>query len=156
MSKAAVDESTFVRERLIRGAIELIALEGCSSLGVRRLAQASERTTMCVYSKFGSRGSLLTAAYGRVAEDLLASVRTQDAAADAYHRWAAEHPELYVLLFDQPLDALDVAAIERQRLVLAVVAELTGEGEPGAEKWSRLHGSITFDRIMRQAGAAQS
>ena len=66
MASNAVDEELFVRERLNRGAISLIEREGCSSLGVRRLAQASDRTTMCVYTKFGSRGGLLTAVFERV------------------------------------------------------------------------------------------
>jgi len=143
MTKHDVDESMFVRERLIRGGIALIAEEGCSSLGVRRLAQASDRTTMCVYSKFGSRGGLLAAVYVRVADGLVAILESAVTAGDAYRDWARANAQLYILLFDQPLDALDVADTARRDLIGRLVALLPD----GQNEWARLHGEASYERI---------
>ncbi|MGO4785189.1 TetR/AcrR family transcriptional regulator [Cryobacterium sp. W22_MBD10_FK3] len=143
-----VDESTFVRERLIRGATRLIEEEGCSSLGVRRLAQASDRTTMCVYSKFGSRGGLLTTVYERVGADLLSALRNSDEPPPAYLDWAREHPQLYTMLFDQPLDALDIATSARKKLITDLVDVFDGDLRSGVEEWSWLHGALAYERIV--------
>jgi len=70
MSTTASDRPD-VREQLVRGALELIASEGTVDLSVRRLARAGGRSTMCVYSKFGSRRSLLEAVYERAAAQFL-------------------------------------------------------------------------------------
>lgn len=148
MAHRELDESTFVRERLIRGATRLIEEEGCSSLGVRRLAQASDRTTMCVYSKFGSRGGLLTTVFEKAGESLIASVRNSDDPSRGYLDWARRHVQLYTMLFDQPLDALDVGIPVRTRLIMDLVDELASSAQSGAEKWSWLHGTFAYERIV--------
>jgi AcrR family transcriptional regulator len=147
MASNAVDEELFVRERLIRGAISLIEREGCSSLGVRRLAQASDRTTMCVYTKFGSRGGLLTAVFERVSDAMLAAVSESDDSASAFRDWALSNPELYGLLFDQPLDTLGVPAQSRRSVLDDAVALLSREGGSGRQRWIELHGEVSYERI---------
>ena len=149
------DESTFVRERLIRGATRLIEEEGCSSLGVRRLAQASDRTTMCVYSKFGSRGGLLTAVYMRASADLLADLRDSDDPRHAYLEWAREHVQLYGMLFDQPLVALDVDSSVRKKLMTDLVDAFSAGSWDGAETWSWLHGTFSYSRIVGDGATSE-
>ena len=135
------DDSLFVRERLIRGSIAMIEQEGSSSLGVRRLAQAADRSSMCVYSKFGSRGGLLAAVYERVASQLL----TAATSTEAYRDWARANPQLYGLLFDHPLDALDVDPAARRDLLAALVETFT------RDRWVQLHGEISYERITTTA-----
>ena len=135
------DDSPLVRERLIRGSIALIEQEGSSALGVRRLAQAADRSSMCVYSHFRSRGGLLAAVYQRVADQLLATL----AGGGDYREWARANPQLYALLFDHPLDALDVAPTARHHLVATLVETLD------RDHWVQLHGEVSFERIT--AGA---
>ena len=135
------DDSQFVRERLIRGSIALIEQEGSSSLGVRRLAQAADRSSMCVYSKFGSRGGLLAAVYERVASRLLSAATS----GESYRDWAHANPRLYALLFDHPLDALDVDPAARRDLLATLLATFT------RDRWVQLHGEVSFERIT--AGA---
>jgi len=131
------DDSLFVSERLIRGSIALIEQEGSSALGVRRLAQAADRSSMCVYSKFGSRGGLLAAVYERVASQLLSSVSD----GDSYRGWARANPQLYALLFDHPLDALDVDPAARRDLLATLVETFT------RDHWVELHGEVSYERI---------
>ena len=135
------DDSLFVRERLIRGSIALIEQEGSSSLGVRRLAQAADRSSMCVYSKFGSRGGLLAAVYERVASQFLAAATS----ASAYREWARANPQLYALLFDHPLDALDVDPAARRALLASLVEAFD------RDHWVQLHGEVSFERIAAPA-----
>lgn len=140
-------EELFVRERLIRGAIALIEQEGCSSLGVRRLAQAADRTTMCIYTKFGSRAGLLTAVYERVTEELTGALAESDDPTAAYRDWARTNRELYTLLFDQPLEALGVPDASRHTVLDGVVGLLSRDGRSGQEQWMSLHGEASFSRI---------
>jgi AcrR family transcriptional regulator len=146
-------EELFVRERLIRGAITLIEQEGCSSLGVRRLAQAADRTTMCVYTKFGSRAGLLTAVYERAASGLTGTLAEADDPSMAYREWALAKPQLYALLFDQPLDALGVPDDSRHAVLDEVVGLLSRDGRSGQEQWMSLHGEASFSRIAAPATA---
>lgn len=135
------DDSPLVRERLIRGSITLIEQEGSSALGVRRLAQAADRSSMCVYSHFRSRGGLLTAVYERVASQLLAAVTD----GHSYRDWARANPQLYALLFDHPLDALDVDPAARSAVVAKLVETFT------RDHWVQLHGEVSFERIAAAA-----
>jgi AcrR family transcriptional regulator len=145
----ATDESLSVDERLIRGAIALIDEEGSSSLGVRRLAQAADRSSMCVYSHFGSRAGLLSAVYDRVSGQLLAAVTDQKDPGSAYREWARQNPRLYALLFDQPLDALDLDAGVRRGMLAGLMDSLSHQDSPDrVEEWARLHGEISYERIL--------
>lgn len=140
-ASAAVDE---IAERLVAGTFDLIRAEGSSALGVRRLAQAANRSPMCVYSHFGSRGKLLTEVYSRGAEALLHAV--SDGGGESYLEWAAGEPEVYSLLFDQDLSALDVEPALRRDLTQQLVAQLS------LETWVRLHGQVTHQRILATHG----
>lgn len=151
------DDSPFVAERLIRSTVALIADEGCRSLGVRRLAQAADRSSMCIYTKFGSRSGLLTAVYERVSSDLLAALALPGdrTTGQKYEDWALKHPQLYGFLFDEPLDALDLDATTRIRLLRDVLALLeSGHGVDAAEEWASRHGAISYQRIMSYAQAS--
>jgi AcrR family transcriptional regulator len=134
---AEVDD---VAEKLLSGSLDLIRAEGCSSLGVRRLAQAANRSSMCVYSHFGSRGDLLTAAYGTASASLLDALDGKPE--EGYIAWAQREPQLYSLLFDHPLDALDIDPGRRRELVEALIDRLS------VETWARLHGEVSHARIL--------
>lgn len=144
------DDTVFVREKLILGGLDLIDREGTDALSVRKLAQAAERTSMCVYTKFGSRGGLLMAVYERTARELLAAF--EGAPADI-ERWAEAHPERYAFLFDAPLQPLGVDPSLRRGLLDDVIRGLGGDAE--AERaWCAAHGRIALARIRGDDSAA--
>lgn len=68
-----------VVEQLMAGGTAHIRERGPVELTVRALSKSSGRTTMCVYSHFGSRETYVQALHGSFAEELLADV---DAAAE--------------------------------------------------------------------------
>lgn len=151
-----------VREQLIRGALRLIAAEGSSDLGVRRLAQAADRTTMCVYTKFGNRQSLLAAVYERAGDQLLDQLdgaRTPAQFAERYRRAVTDQPGLYEFLFEQPLRALGLEPGTRGALVDRVtrhLAELLGPAGEAHERaqtlWATLHGLAVLSRTTPGRG----
>lgn len=156
---AAVDELPDVREQLIRGAIRLISDEGPSDLSVRRLAQAADRTTMCIYTKFAHRRGLLSAVYERTARTLLdrldaAAGEGVAALADEYRQAADEAPGLYALLFEQPLSALELPSDVRSELVADVTGRIAGELGYNPDRargvatltWATMHGLIVHRR----------
>lgn len=102
-----------VSERLIGGTVALIAADGGHDLSVRRLAEASERSTMCVYTHFQGRANLLLAAHREAAQEFVAAV---DAAGD-------------------PVDGLRAAARDRPTLLLwlLTVADTPALRTVGAE-----------------------
>jgi hypothetical protein len=59
-----------------------------------------------------------------------------------YVAWAQREPQLYALLFDHPLDALDIDPGRRRELVEALIDRLS------VETWARLHGEVSHARIL--------
>jgi AcrR family transcriptional regulator len=154
-----------VREQLVRGALELIASDGTVDLSVRRLAQAGGRSTMCVYSKFGSRRRLLEAVYERAAAQFLdqldqASDSSAMGLASAYRAAAAQSPGLYTLLMEQPLAALELDLEQRRRLIDDVIdriqAVLGADSGRSTAFWATLHGLVTFQQTWSPSDPADS
>ncbi|MGC5627516.1 TetR/AcrR family transcriptional regulator [Georgenia sp. Z1344] len=145
-SRSEIDES------LIAGALALVATSGSAELSVRSLASAGGRSTMCVYSHFGGRGGLLTAAYARAAEGLLQAMdaAVSDATAadaagrarEAYLAWAGQDLRRYRLLFASELEPLDIDPAVRGRLVDDVAERLGGR-----DRWAAAHGEVSLDLV---------
>lgn len=135
-----VDDTAFIREKLIVGGLDLVDSDGTEALSVRRLAQAAGRTSMCVYSKFGSRGGLLMAMYDRVARELMTALAV-DPAADL-EKWANANHERYAFLFDAELTSMGIDPGMRRSLLEDVVARVGSE-----DTWALAHGRIAAERI---------
>lgn len=134
-----------VREKLRAGVLALLEESGTADLSVRRIAAASGRSTMCVYSTYGGIGPLLDAVY----EDAAALVRealgaAQEGAPVRYATWAREHAGVYGLLFEHDLQALGVAPERRRRLIDECAAVL-GDGEEGYRRWALAHGLVVLE-----------
>lgn len=132
-----------VSERLIAGTLELIGTDGPSNLSVRRLADASGRSTMCVYTHFGGRDNLIDAAHGDAAQRLLervsgVSVEAREAELIA---WCNDDPVLatWALTIADPASLKDA----RTRLI-ADLAGLLGGADANA-KLARIVGFLVLD-----------
>lgn len=149
ISTAGVDRPTSdaptVREQLIEGTIALIDHEGLRDLSVRRLAAASERTTMCVYTKFGNRAALLETVYDELAAGLLTGLRASADPASVLREFARAHPERYAFLVSTDPALLDLDAAPQRALVAGLVEVL------GAETFALVHGGI----VLARAGTAR-
>ena len=146
-----------VREQLITGGLRLISEAGSADLSVRHLAQAADRTTMCVYTKFGNRRGLVSALYERAAAELLAVLDAPGASlpslAQTYCEFADAHPANYEFLFMQPMTALDIDPSLRANLVNGIVSRFTAAaiGPHAADAaravWSTIHGMTTLHSL---------
>jgi AcrR family transcriptional regulator len=139
-----------VRERLVLGAFDVLAGDGVAGLTVRRIAEAAGRSTMCVYTKFGNRRSLLHEVYRRASAELTDALRQARSAdgdavlgvALAYRRFARRRPELYSLLFEHPLGPLELEPSTRQETIGDVVELLGGS----FDAWATMHGLLVLER----------
>ncbi|TDD60947.1 TetR/AcrR family transcriptional regulator [Kribbella antibiotica] len=146
-----------IRERLLSGAAEVLATDGVEGLTVRRVVEAAGRSTMCVYTKFGSRGGLMSAVYEQAATSLygvLDRARPADGSAvlglaSAYRRFALANPGAYALLFDHSLSALDIDETLRADAITrtATYFDPAGEAEP-LRLWATMHGLLTLERSL--------
>ncbi|WP_020392616.1 TetR/AcrR family transcriptional regulator [Kribbella catacumbae] len=154
-------EQLDIRERLLAGAADVLATDGVAGLTVRRVVEAAGRSTMCVYTKFGSRGGLMNAVYEQTADSLYAVLErarpVEGSAAlglaSAYRRFALANPGAYALLFDQDLPALGIDESLRGDAIARVAAYLSG-GEVGALRfWATMHGLIALERSVPKSPA---
>jgi len=152
VARSADDAS--ISEQLITGALRLITDEGPGDLSVRRLAQAGNRSTMCVYTKFGSRQGLLAAVYDRAAAEFLAVLRAAPreltALAETYRAEAARSPGMYAFLFEQYPASLGLSSAPRASLIGEACALITAAARVGRDEatstWATLHGLVSLQQ----------
>lgn len=157
---ARTTEQPDIRERLLAGAAEVLATDGVAALTVRRVVEAAGRSTMCVYTKFGSRGGLMNAVYQQAADSLYAVLErarpVEGSAAlglaSAYRRFALANPGAYALVFDQDLPALGIDESLRGDAIARVAAYLAVADED-VRFWATMHGLIALERSLPKSPA---
>lgn len=143
-SSAAEESSPTVTRRLLTGTLDLIGHDGGANLSVRRLAEASGRSTMCVYTYFGGRGSLLAAAHKEAGQELLDAVGGHEPGAARVHAaadWMNAHPRLALWLFTVA-DPPEVAA---SRAELTARARAALDGQVGTMRLGEMVGLLVLD-----------
>jgi AcrR family transcriptional regulator len=160
------------RETLLDAALRLLEERGPGSLRIRDLATAAEKSTMGVYTHFGSKQGLLEQLYlhgFRRLEDQLNSVPTDGQGrqellefALAYRTFALENEALYGLMFERaspdfvPSDASRLAALSTFEMLAARVAEWWPDLiEPAAAAhllWATMHGLVSIELTHRRWG----
>lgn len=143
---AARDErNAAVEDALRSGTRDLLEREGVGALTARRIATASGRSTMCIYSHFGGTGALLTSVFLEARAQALAAVEGDEPdAARSWLDWARRHPGTYRLLFEHDLAPLGVDPNLRRTLIDEIAARM-GEGEAGYRQWALVHGVIALE-----------
>ncbi len=153
-----------VQDRLLAVTAELVDREGPARVTLRDVAAAAETSTTAIYSLFGGKAQLLTAA---VDDGFRSFGESQRAAAKdglpglgrAYRIWALEHPALYRLMFGGALAAYvdcsptpAVASDSMLPLVEAVVAAqsagILGKDDPALMAmaiWGQVHGLVSLE-----------
>jgi len=152
------------RLRLLAVTAELVDREGPARVTLRDVAAAADTSTTAIYSLFGGKAQLLTAA---VDDGFRTFGESQREAAHggllalgrAYRAWALEHPALYRLMFGGALAAYvdckptpDVASDSMLPLVEAVTeAQATGRlraEDPAVVAmaiWGQVHGLVSLE-----------
>jgi AcrR family transcriptional regulator len=153
-----------VQQRLLAVTAELVDREGPARVTLRDVAAAADTSTSAIYSLFGGKGQLLTAAVDDGFRSFGES--QQDASEDgllglgrAYRAWALEHPALYRLMFSGALAAYvdcsptpEVASASMLPLLEAVAAAQEAgrirSDDPSVVAmaiWGQVHGLVSLE-----------
>ncbi|MEV7661365.1 TetR/AcrR family transcriptional regulator [Paenarthrobacter sp. NPDC089316] len=153
-----------VQQKLLAVTAELVDRDGPSRVTLRDVAAAAGTSTSAIYSLFGGKAQLLTAAIDDGFRSFGESQREAApggllALGRAYRAWALEHPALYRLMFGGALAAYvdcsptpDVASDSMLPLLEAVTAAQAA-GRLRAEDpsvvalaiWGQVHGLVGLE-----------
>src|SRR3954469_19676231 len=160
-----VPPSTTTRETLLEAALRLLEERGPGALRIRDVADAVGKSTMGVYTHFGSKQGLLEQLYlhgfSRL-EDELETVPSADksqeellAFAQAYRAFALDNEALYGLMFERgapdfvPSDASRQAGLTTFEMLTSRVAGWQPDStDPAADAhliWGTMHGLVSIE-----------
>jgi len=167
-----VPSPTTTRETLLETALRLLDERGPGALRVRDLAQAVGKSTMGVYTHFGSKQGLLEELYlhgfsrledrlkvvasaGNGAQELLAF-------ALAYREFALDNEALYGLMFERatpdfvPSDDSRMAGLTTFEMLTERIAAWQPDLADPAHKahlvWAAMHGLVSIELTHRRWG----
>src|SRR3954454_7800392 len=167
-----VPSTTTPRETLLEAALQLLEERGPGALRVRDLAEAVGKSTMAVYTHFGSKQALLEQLYlygfSRLEEQLRAvpsaGNRQQElvAFALAYRQFAVANEALYGLMFERgtpdfvPSDDSRMAGLETFQMLVRRIAEWQPKlPDPASDAhlvWAAMHGLVSIELMHERWG----
>ena len=160
------------RETLLEAALRLLEERGPGALRIRDLSEAVGKSTMGVYTHFGSKQGLLEQLYlhgfSRLEERLEAVASTGDgqqellAFALAYRGFALDNDALYGLMFERgtpdfvPSDDSRMAGLTTFELLVQRIAgwqpDLADPARDAHLVWATMHGLVTIELMHRRWG----
>ena len=166
-----VPSPSATRDTLLQAALRLLNEKGPAAVRVRDVAAAADKSTMGVYTHFGSKQGLLEQLYlhgfrllearleevpdGRGREELLAF-------ALAYRAFALDNEALYGLMFERatpdfiPSDASRLAGLATFEMLVARIADWRPDFEEPASVahlvWAAMHGLVSIELSHRRWG----
>ena len=163
---------TTTRDTLLENALRLLQERGPGALRVRDLAQTVGKSTMGVYTHFGSKQGLLEALYlhgfSRLEDRLEAVASAGDgnqelvAFALAYREFALDNEALYGLMFERatpdfvPSDDSRTAGLATfEMLVERIAAWQPALADPAPKAhlvWAAMHGLVSIELTHRRWG----
>ena len=167
-----VPGTTTTRETLLEAALQLLEERGPGALRIRDLSEAVGKSTMGVYTHFGSKQGLLEQLYlhgFQRLEDRLAGIgsggdgrRELLAFALAYRGFAVDNEALYGLMFERatpdfiPSDASRMAGLVTFELLVARIAQWRPDfADPSADAhlvWATMHGLVSIELMHDRWG----
>jgi AcrR family transcriptional regulator len=167
-----VPSTTTTRESLLEAALGLLADRGPGALRIRDLADATGKSTMGVYTHFGSKQGLLEEVYldgFRRLEAQLQAVPSDGqgrqelvAFALAYRAFALDNEALYGLMFERatpdfvPSDASRLAGLSTFEMLAARITDWRPDfTDPATDAhlvWATMHGLVSIELMHRRWG----
>jgi AcrR family transcriptional regulator len=150
MTGVADQMSPRARE-IVAAARELLEQEGAEALSMRRIAERLGIRAPSIYKhlpdKQALENALISMGFEEVAVVFEAALQDADrfrAIALAYRRFAKEHPHLYRLMTERPLqrDRLEPGAEERAALPFL---QVTGNADAARAAWAFAHGMTILE-----------
>ena len=168
-----VASTTTPRETLLEAALQLLEERGPGALRVRDLAETVGKSTMAVYTHFGSKQALLEqlylAGFSRL-EERLKAVPSPGAGrqelvdfALAYRQFALDNEALYGLMFERgtpdfvPSDDSRMAGLETFQMLVRRIAEWQPKlnRDPASDAhlvWGAMHGLVSIELTHQRWG----
>src|SRR3954454_2874944 len=167
-----VPSTTTPRETLLEAALRRLEARGPGALRIRDLSEAVGKSTMAVYTHFGSKQALLEQLYlygfSRL-EDRLKTVPATGngqpelvAFALAYREFAVDNEALYGLMFERgtpdfiPSDDSRMAGLETFEMLVRRIAEWQPKLSDPASKahlvWAAMHGLVSIELMHERWG----
>jgi AcrR family transcriptional regulator len=138
---------------VVRAARELLEEEGLAALSMRRLADRLGIRAPSLYKHFADKQELEAALISDAFEEQAAVfeaalAETGDplrAIATAYRQFAREHPHLYRLMTERPLERDRLAPGVEERAGRAVVDAVGGDVDLARAAWAFAHGMTNLE-----------
>jgi AcrR family transcriptional regulator len=163
---------TTMRETLLGAALRLLEERGPGALRIRDLAEAVGKSTMGVYTHFGSKQGLLEQLYLHGFSRLEDQLNTVPSAGNgqrgllgfalAYRAFALDNEALYGLMFERgtpdfiPSDDSRMAGLATFEMLAARIAEwrpdLTDPARDAHLFWATMHGLVSIELMHRRWG----
>jgi len=167
-----VPSPTTTRETLLEAALRLLEERGPGALRIRDLSEAVGKSTMGVYTHFGSKQGLLEQLYLHGFSRLEAGLRSVSSAGDrrqdllafasAYREFALDNEALYGLMFERGTP--DFVPSDHSRMAglatFEMLAERIAGWQPGLADpaptahlvWATMHGLVSIELTHRRWG----
>jgi AcrR family transcriptional regulator len=167
-----VPSTTTTRETLLEAALRLLEARGPGALRIRDLSQAVGKSTMGVYTHFGSKQGLLEQLYLHGFSRLEEQLRTVSSAGQtrqallafalAYREFALDNEALYGLMFERatpdfvPSDDSRMAGLKTFEMLTERIAGWQPRlADPAPEAhlvWAAMHGLVSIELMHRRWG----
>jgi AcrR family transcriptional regulator len=156
MASSAPDRLTPRAREIVAAARDLLDEEGPSGLSMRRLAQRLGIQAPSLYKHLPDKRALENAIIsdafeeqGAVFEQALDSDDPLGALAVAYRRYAHEHPHLYRLMTERPLDRDRLVPGAEDRAAAPLVQAAGGDADLARAVWAFAHGMTILELNRR-------
>jgi AcrR family transcriptional regulator len=156
MDSSAPHQLTPRAREIVAAARELLDEEGPSGLSMRRLAQRLGIQAPSLYKHLPDKQALENAIISDAFEEQAAvfeqAVDSDDplgALAVAYRRYAHEHPHLYRLMTERPLDRDRLVPGAEDRAAAPLVQAAGGDGDLARAVWAFAHGMTILELNRR-------
>jgi AcrR family transcriptional regulator len=167
-----VPSLTTTRESLLEAALRLLEERGPGALRIRDLSEATSKSTMGVYTHFGSKQGLLEQLYLHGFRRLEDGLKTISSAGDgrqgllafalAYRAFALDNEALYGLMFERatpdfvPSDDSRMAGLTTFELLAQRIAawqhDLADPAPTAHLVWAAMHGLVSIELMHRRWG----
>jgi AcrR family transcriptional regulator len=140
-------------KEIVSVARDLLEQEGLDALSMRRLADRLGIRAPSLYKHFADKqaleAALISDGFEEVAEVFEAALADTDdalgAIADAYRRFAHDHPHLYRLITERPLERDKIVPGIEERAALPVYQAVGGDLDLARAAWAFAHGMTNLE-----------
>jgi AcrR family transcriptional regulator len=140
-------------KEIVSVARDLLEQEGLDALSMRRLADRLGIRAPSLYKHFADKqaleAALISDGFEEVAEVFEAALADTDdalgAIADAYRRFAHDHPHLYRLITERPLERDKILPGIEERAALPVYQAVGGDLDLARAAWAFAHGMTNLE-----------